>query len=75
LENAMKNPWLTKNPFLSAWLSAANAAAGTARGHATAAAHREIAAAQAEATRQVVDFWSGRWLSGPPIRRRTKGKR
>ena len=36
----MKNPWMKKNPFLSMWLSGANAVAGSARGHATAAAKR-----------------------------------
>jgi hypothetical protein len=36
----MKNPWTKKNPFLSMWLSGANAVAGSARGHATAAAKR-----------------------------------
>ena len=33
----MSNPWLKKNPFMSMWLSAANRAAGTFRGQATAA--------------------------------------
>jgi hypothetical protein len=36
----MKNPWMKKNPFLSMWLSGANAAAGAARGHAAAATKR-----------------------------------
>jgi len=36
----MQNPWTKKNPFLSMWLSSANAVAGSARGHATAAAKR-----------------------------------
>jgi hypothetical protein len=36
----MKNPWMKKNPFLSMWLSGANAVAGSARGHVTAAAKR-----------------------------------
>ena len=56
----MRNPWTTKNPFMSAWLSAANKVAGSARGHATAAAKREVAAVQADATRQIVDFWTGK---------------
>lgn len=62
----MRNPWLAKNPFMSAWLSSANRAAGVARGHASAAANRQLATMQAEATRQVVDSWSGKWLS-PPV--------
>lgn len=56
----MRNPWTTKNPFMSVWLSAANKVAGSARGQATAAARRGVAAAQADATRQIVDLWSGK---------------
>lgn len=56
----MRNPFLSKNPFMSAWLSAANKAAGTARGHATAAAKREISTAQNEIAKQVTDFWTGK---------------
>ena len=54
----MRNPWTSKNPFMSMWLSAANKAAGTARGTATAAAKRHIATAQADAMRQLLDFWA-----------------
>jgi hypothetical protein len=43
----MKNPWTKKNPFLSMWLSGANAMLGSARGRAAA-----------EAKRQVTTFWS-----------------
>ena len=56
----MTNPWLKKNPFMSMWLSAANRAAGSARGEAMSAVMRQVAASQAEATRQVVDFWAGK---------------
>ncbi|MDM0028328.1 hypothetical protein [Variovorax saccharolyticus] len=56
----MSNPWTKKNPLMSMWLSAANKATGSARGQATSAAKRQIGAAQSEAARQVVDFWSGR---------------
>ena len=54
----MRNPWTTKNPFMSLWLSSANKAMGSARAQATAAAKRQLATAQAEAAKQVVDFWS-----------------
>jgi hypothetical protein len=37
----MKNPWVKKNPFLSMWLSGANAGIGSARGRATAQAKRQ----------------------------------
>ncbi len=56
----MRNPWTSKNPFMSLWLSSANKVAGSARGQATAAAKREIASAQADMAKQVVDFWSGK---------------
>ena len=56
----MQNPWTAKNPFKSAWLSAANRAMGTARGQATAAAKQQVAAIQAAAAKQVVDFWTGK---------------
>ena len=56
----MRNPFLSKNPFMSAWLSAANKVAGTARGQATAAAKREISIAQTEMAKQVTDFWTGK---------------
>ncbi|MGV8805315.1 MAG: hypothetical protein ACWA6Y_10185 [Polaromonas sp.] len=56
----MRNPFLSKNPFMSAWLSVANKAAGAARGQATAAAKREVTSAQNEITKQVTDFWTGK---------------
>ena len=56
----MRNPWVQKNPFLSAWLSAANTMTGAARGYASAEMHRQMAAAQAEMTRQMIDLWSGK---------------
>ena len=56
----MGNPWTKKNPFMSMWLSSANRAMGSARAQATAATKREVAAAQADTARQIVDFWSGK---------------
>jgi len=56
----MANPWTKKNPFMSMWLSSANSIMGSARAQATAATKRQAAAAQAEATKQVLDFWSGK---------------
>jgi hypothetical protein len=47
----MRNPWTTKNPFISA------------RGQATAAAKRQVAPGQAEAAKQVIDFRSGKSAS------------
>ena len=71
----MGNPWLTKNPFMSAWLSAANRAAGAARGHATAAANREIAKMQTTTVRQTMDFWTGQSLTKAVAPSRRKKKR
>jgi hypothetical protein len=74
-EQTMRNPWLAKNPFMSAWLSAANRTAGTVRGHATAAAKREVASAQTAATQQVIDFWTGKSFANAAPSRNRKKKR
>lgn len=66
----MRNPWTTKNPFMSAWLSAANRTMGSARGQATAAVKRQVATVQAEAAKQVVDFWSGKTKVSAPGKRK-----
>jgi len=47
----MANPWIKKNPFMSMWLSAANAWAGHARGAAAAGMGRARKAAAKAATR------------------------
>ena len=46
----MRNPWTKKNPAMSMFLSAANAWAGAARGHATNAMKRQVTAATKAAT-------------------------
>jgi hypothetical protein len=68
----MRNPWTSKNPFMSMWLSAANRSAGTARGLAAAAAKRQVASAQADAMRQFLDFWAPQ---APTVRSRKKARR
>jgi hypothetical protein len=68
----MSNPWLKKNPFMSMWLTAANQATGSARGQAAGAARRQVAATQAEATRQIVDFWTGTSPSKPAAKKRRR---
>jgi hypothetical protein len=65
----VNNPWTKKNPFMSMWLSSANKVMGAARGQASAAAKRQLALTQAEATRQVIDFWT------EPARPRKKPRR
>jgi len=63
----MSNPWTKKNPFMSMWLSGANAVANRARGQATAAAKRHGVAVAKKAARD----WTGAWLSAfTPKRRR-----
>lgn len=54
----MKNPWTKKNPFLSLWLSGANAAAGAARGHAAAAAKAQTHAAVKQGLGAWMDLWT-----------------
>lgn len=50
-----------KNPWLSLWLSAANAWAGAARGLGTAELHRQQTAMANEMMRQTMRFWSQAW--------------
>ena len=73
----MKNPWTAKNPFMSAWLSGANKAAGIARGQATAVVKRETAkatkSATAAGTQQVAEFWSAAF--GLPAKAKPAKKR
>jgi hypothetical protein len=68
----MSNPWSRKNPLMSMWLSAANKAMGAARGQVTGAAKRQVAATQAEAVQQIVDFWSGKTARAPAKKRRRR---
>ena len=68
----MKNPWLKKNPFLSVWLSGANAIFGAARGTATASARRQSKALMDRSARQIVDFWTGGLASKPGRRKRRR---
>jgi hypothetical protein len=69
----MKNPWVKKNPFLSMWLSGANAVLGSARGHAAAHANRQMKTIRRAATRQVAQFWTGGTAGGSGKRKRTSG--
>jgi hypothetical protein len=54
----MKNPWTQKNPFLSMWLSGANAVWGATGARARAEMHRQAARLVSEGTRQMIQFWS-----------------
>ena len=61
------------NPWLSAWLSAANTMAGATRSFWTAEMARQQTAMMNEATRQTLQFWTQ--TAAPPPQRRTKRKR
>jgi hypothetical protein len=62
----MANPWSKKNPFMSMWLSSANAVAGRGRSLASA----EISKQQTALIRQTARFWSGAWYSAVKAPRR-----
>lgn len=70
--SSMSNPWTKKNPYMSMWLSAANKAAGSARGQATSAVKRQVATTQADAARQILDFWSGKPIKSAPRKRSSR---
>jgi hypothetical protein len=58
----MRNLWLKKNPYMSLWLSGANAAAGSVSGH----------TAMTNATRDIFALWVDA-LAGAPVRKRKGG--
>lgn len=66
----MRNPWTKKNPFLSMWLSGANAVAGSVRGRATAEAKRQATSAMTKGAKQMSDFWTAGLTS--PARKKSK---
>ena len=68
----MRNPWTTKNPFMSAWLSSANKVMGSVRGQTAAAAKHQGMAVQAETTQQVIDFSSGRSTPVPTTKKKRR---
>jgi hypothetical protein len=61
------------NPWLSLWLSAANAWAGALRGFWTAEMHRQQSAMMNEMMRQTVRFWTQAWAL--PTADKTKRRR
>jgi hypothetical protein len=54
-----------KNPFLSLWLSQANAWAGAMRGFWTAEMQRQQTQMMNEMTQQMMRFWTGGWMVPP----------
>ena len=69
----MKNPWLKKNPFLSMWLSGANAASSHVRSQAAAEASRQTKLIAEQGAREVMKFWTSVWL--PPAKSARRRKR
>jgi hypothetical protein len=63
-----------KNPFLSLWLSGANAWTGAARGAWAAEAYRQQRAIVNTASKEMARFWTGAWMlpGAPPSK---KGRR
>ena len=57
----MYNAMFMKNPLMSLWMSAANSAAGSARGLWMAELHRQQRAMMQDFTKQAINFWSGTW--------------
>lgn len=70
----MKNPWTKKNPFLSMWLSGANAVVGSARSRLSAQAKRQATTVMNQGTKQITDFWTGA-LTAPPARKTRKTRK
>ncbi len=68
-ETPVRNPWAKKNPFLSMWLSGANAVAGTARGRISAEAKRQASTVLTESSRQMLKFWTGGSVGKAPGKR------
>ena len=62
------------NPWMSLWLSAANAWAGAARGFWTAEMRRQQTAMFNEMTRQMGRFWTGAWAQ-PTSNGKTRTRR
>jgi hypothetical protein len=54
----MSSPWTKKNPFMSLWLSGANAVVNRARGEATATAKRQ----GASLAKSTANAWTQAWL-------------
>lgn len=68
----MPNPWLTKNPFMSRWLSTENRMAGSVRGQATAQIKRRVNDAVTEVIRERQKLWSDGARPAPVKARRSR---
>jgi len=70
----MKNPWTKKNPFMSMWLSGANAIAGSVRSKVAAESKRQAATMMTQGIQEMVKFWSGGLMSPPPSKKRKRSR-
>ena len=68
----MANPWLKKNPFMSAWLSGANTIANSARGRIAAEAKRQSSTAMTRATNEMFSAWTDAFTGGVKPKRKRK---
>lgn len=68
----MRNPWIKKNPFMSMWLSGANAVMGAARSRVTAEGKRQAATMMSHGANQMARFWSDALLSSPRKRKKSR---
>lgn len=72
--NAMRNPWLKKNPLMSLWLSGANAMAIAIHGQATAQIKRQAVRTVTSATDNLLSAWTGAAPVPPATKTRAKTK-
>lgn len=68
----MKNPWGKKNPFLSMWLSGANAVAGAVRSRAVADLKRQASMTATKSARQISQAWTSPDTGKPAVRKQRK---
>lgn len=70
----MKSPWTKKNPWLSMYLSGANAIAGSVRGRTASAVKRQAATAVTTGMKQFANAWTNLLSPPSPKKRRRKGR-
>jgi hypothetical protein len=69
----MKSPWTKKNPWMSMYLSGANAVAGAMRGRISSAIKRQATTSLTRTTKQLADAWTDVFLA--PSTKKRRGKR
>ena len=68
----MRNPWMKKNPFLSMWMSGANAVMGAARSRATAEGKRQAATMMSQGAKQLARFWTSGLVTAPRKKKKSR---